>query len=377
MVKNYKVTLKWVERFLHILVPLSAGVAAIFPQILGTPFTTESLIRLILGLVAGIAVSGTLERYVTLNEIEEHTRKLSERSNIELIRSAQESGVDDLFPRANEERLRSIVGAIKHASGDLDICGIALPAMVKNDIFREAVSDYSKRHEIRVMLLDPDCDEAKRRANIEAPLGRATITDIKDTRDWILKQQTENGRFRLHLYQIPPMLSLIVTNQHVFVEPYHFGRPEGLEGCIGGNVPMMKIRNLPELEYRNPYAFFKAHFEYLWNFTRGLRVNLPLEIIDARPSHYVVLENKMKNIQMAGWELSGQDSQRPYQFEPGLIWERGQRILIAQDTNALPHADKVLKTNYDFLGNNSILRLVTGSGILVSEWSIPQYIEAL
>jgi len=171
------------------------------------------------------------------------------------------------------------------------------------------------------------------------------------------------------------MLSLIITNQHAYVEPYHFGRPEGLEGCIGGNVPMMKIRNLPELEYRNPYAFFKAHFEYLWNFTRGLRVNLLIEIIEARPSHYVMLENKMKNINMEGWELSGQDSQRPFQFEHGTIWERGQKLLIAQDKNDLPKADKVLKTNYDFLGNNSILRLVTASGILVAEWSIPQYVE--
>ena len=375
MVKNYKFILKWVERFLHILVPLSAGIAAIFPQILGTPFTTDSLIRLILGLVAGIAVSGTLERYVTLNEIEEHTKKLSERSNIELLRSAQESGIDDIFSRADEKRLKSMAIAIKHASGDLDICGIALPAMVKNDIFREAVVDYAKQHEIRVMLLDPDCDEAKRRANIEAPLGRATITDIKDTRDWILKQQTENKKFRLHLYQIPPMLSLIITNQHVFVEPYHFGRPEGLEGCIGGNVPMIKIRNLPELEYRNPYAFYKAHFEYLWNFTRGLRVNLPIEIVQARPSHYIVLENKMKTIVMEGWELSGQDSQRPFQFEHGIIWEKGQKLLITQNNNDLPSVDKVLKTSYDFLGNNSILRLVTAGGILVSEWSIPQHIE--
>jgi hypothetical protein len=363
--------LKWFERFLHILVPLAATLVALYPELLGQPIGIDSLLRLILGLVAGIAIASSLERYVTLAEIEEHVGVISELSNIELLRSAREAGVVDLYPRADDDRIQSIIEAIKRASGPLDICGVALPSMVVNDEFREAVIEHSQKDDIRIMLLNPDSEEAVRRATIEAPLGRMTVGDIISTKEWILKQQMENKRFRLHFYDLPPMLSLIITDQFVFEEPYHFGRPVGMEGCIGGQVPMLKIRNQPELGYKNPYSYFKAHFEYVWNFTRGSRVNLPIMIIEAKASSYIVLENQTSDILMSGWEISGQASRRPYQFEPKFIWKSGERIVLVQESDHVPQYDRVIQAYGDFLGNNTILRLINAKGTLVTEWSMP------
>jgi len=369
---KFRTILHWVESILHLAIPVAAGLALIYEVFAGKQIDTDALLRLVLALVAGIAISRTLERYVTLRNIEGQTRKLSEISNVELLRSARECGVVDLFRRANIERVTHIVEAIKSARGTLDICGVALPTMVENDSFREAIVEYSEKYDVRALLLKPDSDEATRRKNIEAPLGRKTIADIEATRDWLMTQQERNKRFRVHLYDLPPMLSLVITDQFAFVEPYHFGRPDGLQGCIGGHVPMMKIRNLPELGPKNPYGFFKAHFEYLWNFTRGLRVNLTITIIEAKPSSYVVMENQTdKDIQMNGWELTGQASHRPYQFEPDFVWKHGERIVITQELGDYPDVYRVFQAEGDFLGNNAILRLTSDPGTLVAEWSIP------
>jgi hypothetical protein len=368
----FKVIMQWLEVVVSVIVALGASAILAYELISGPQLGIDTLTRVILALVAGIAISRTLERYVTLRGIEEQTAKLSEMSNIELLRSARDAGVVDLFRRANAERLDAIMETIRGSRGTLDICGVALPTMTVNEHFREAVLQYSQRHDIRILLLNPSCDEATRRAAIEAPLNRRTISDIEDTRDWLLLQMAKNKRFRLHLYDLPPMLNLIITDQFAFVEPYHFGRPEGLEGCIGGHLPMLKIRNQPEMGSKNPYAFLKEHFEYLWNYTRGRRVNLPISLIEAKPSTYVVFENQLgEDVEMAGWELTGQDSQRPFEFAPDFRWREGERIAIAHDSEtSFADVHRVLIADKDFMGNNSILRLTSYTGTLVAEWSI-------
>jgi hypothetical protein len=369
----FKVIVRWIETVIHLLVPLAAAVIAIYPELLtGQPPDSGTLLRLTLGVVAGMAIAGALERYVVLRDIETQTRKLSETVNLDLLRSAKDCGVVDVYPRADKERMAAIVAAIKSCKGPLDICGIALPKMITDDSFREAVLRHSERADVRVLLLKPDSPEAQRRAEIEAILGRTTIAHIVATADWIMKQQIENKRFRLHFYDLPPMMALVITDQFVFVEPYHFGRPEGVEGCIGGHVPMMKIRTLPELGPKDPYGFFQAHYEYLWNFTLGLRATLKIPLIEAKPSTYVVLENQTgHNIRMDGWELTGQGAHRPYQFERGFEWQAGERIVVTRNLRDHPGASRVLKADGDFMGNNTILKLTTGSDIWVAEWSVP------
>lgn len=373
--------LRWAEYFLNITLPAAAIIAAIYPELFsGKTVDTDTLLRLIIGLIAGIAAKGSVERYVTIRGIELNTKKLSETSNLELLRSAMNCGVVNMYIRSNSgdfnELIQDIVKDVKNDLGSLDICSVALPDMVRQESFREAVLEHSLRDDIRMMLLDPDSREAKRREKIETPLGRKTIADIRDMINWLMVKQIENKRFRLHLYDLPPMSLLIVTDQFAYVEPYHFGRPERIEGCIGGHVPLLKIRNMPELRPKNPYDFFRAHFEYLWDYTRGLRVNLPITLIEAVPSTYVVMENKMDiSICMDEWNLSGQESNRPYQFESDFFWQPGERIKIIQDqeNHAEDHLNDqtIFRVEDDFMGNNTILRLTNAVGVLVAEWSIP------
>lgn len=365
---------RWVELILRMVVPIAAVIAATFPELFfGRPVSLESLLRLTLGLIAAGAVTSAMERYGILAEIESQVAQVRELSNVELLHSAQDAGVTDVYPRANPHRILAMIEAIKHASGNLDLCGVAWPVMVENEQLREAIVEYSKKYDVRILLLDPECEEAERRANIEAPMGRKTIAHINASKDWIQMQQMENKRFRLHFYDIPPMLSLLITNHYVFEEAYHFGRPEGVIGCIGGHVPMLKIRNQPELETRNPYAFYKAHFEYLYSITRGSRVTLRIYIGEAKASAWVSLVNHMDQaINMTGWQLSGQGGRRPFSFPPNFIWKAGEKIVITQNSDDVPIAGRLLPDDGDFMGDNSILRLTNAAGALVGEWSVPQ-----
>jgi hypothetical protein len=235
--------------------------------------------------------------------------------------------------------------------------------------------EHSQKFDVRVLLLKPDSEEASRRAEIEKSMGRKTIVDIESTVEWLMEQQVSNKRFRVHLYNLPPMLSLVMTERFVYVEPYHFGKPDGVEGCIGGHVPMMKIKNLPELEgVGNPYDFFKAHFEYLWRVTQGLRVHLPIAIVSVKPSAFVVLENLTRHdIRMEGWKLTAQGSTTAYEFKPDLVWRKKTQLAIHSGPERpaeLTAMESVLSADEDFLGNNSILTLMNGVGTVMSELAL-------
>jgi hypothetical protein len=361
---------RWVEDGIALIVPVVAAVVLVLSTVY--TFRVETLLQLILAVVAGLAISEGLIRFGTLNDIAVHAKQLG-TSNLELLRSAQEAGIVSLSSRADESRTRDIVNEVQRSQGILDLCGVALPSLVENDFVRNVLLKYSQQYDVRVLLLDPECDEARRRADIEKPLGRKTIADIHDTLDWLRTQQARNRRFRVHLYNLPPMLSLFITNNFAFVEPYHFGRPDGLEGCIGGKVPMMKIRNRRELGTQNQYGFFKAHFEYMWRLTHGLQVHLPIEIIEARASEYVVLENHMDNdISMDEWKLISKGSNSPYLFGSDFVWKGKSRICVSSRDTPTPAGEwTLLEAEPDFLGNNTILTVSNAAGTVVWEMSLP------
>lgn len=373
--KVIKPIFKYLEIVASVLVPVAAAIMLVVSDY-SDGISSERMLKIILTIVCMLAILIVLHRFVTLREIDEKTQAIAESvaqisQSPDLLRSIQESGVMNFYPRADERRMADIIEEIEESHGRLFIAGVALPSMVSNSEFRKAVLERSVTTDVRILLLNPDSKEADRRADIERSLGRATIEHIRGTMHWIQEQQVNNYRFRVHLYDLPPMLSLIITQQFVFVEPYHFGKIPEVEGCIGGKVPMMKIMNRPDREIDNAYAYFLAHFDYLWEITRGRRVNLPINLIETVPSRFVKLENKTGyDIDLADWKFTAQESIEPYQFEEGDFWKNGEKIIISQEEKDT-HRGKIFRADGDFMGNNSILRLTNANGIMVGEWSIP------
>lgn len=66
-------------------------------------------------------------------------------------------------------------------------------------------------------------------------------------------------------YKNDPMINVITFAENIFVEQYHFGRPDIVPygGCIGEYVPVLQYRR-----DSNGYQFFSAHFDYLWSQSR-------------------------------------------------------------------------------------------------------------
>ncbi|MCB2178412.1 hypothetical protein KQH61_00685 [bacterium] len=368
---------KYVELIISIVLPIVGGVYLVFVAVTDG-VSADRMLQYILTVVCLLTVIIISHRFVTLSNIDKKTNSINQMvtqlsHSPELLNAIQSAGIMNIYPKADDDRMDDIINEIRQSTGKLLIAGVALPSMVSVQAFKDAVLERSKSSDVCLLLLNPESYEADRRADIERSLGRATIAHIQGTISWIQEQQAKNHRFRAHLYDLPPMLSLVISNQFVFVEPYHFGKIEGVEGCIGGKVPMMKILNQPNQGTENTYDYFLAHFNYLWEITRGQRVNLDIEIVEAALSQYVTLENHTgDDIRLADWKLSGQKSDQPYHFEIDDIWKADERIVVSQEVEIDHHQDRVFRATGNFMGNNSILRMTTASGILVGEWSIPQ-----
>lgn len=165
---------------------------------------------------------------------------------------------------------------------------------------------------VRVLLLDPDCSAANRRAEIE--IGGPTIDDIRSTilrgipstmlqrlaeldsgtlgalvAKWRSPAENEhNGalaelkrlvQLEVRTYEFDPTLFMMQFDDGLFVEQYHFGRPKGkvpYGGCIGKFLPVLQFRR-----DALSYEFLEAHFEYLWGKSRdrtGELLTLALEL---------------------------------------------------------------------------------------------------
>lgn len=379
------VILSRVEFLLRIAVPIVATVFLIIQIFIPMLMSNDTVLKLILLIVAALSISEGINKFLSINRIRSQLDNIQNQNlpesiielrksvdkiytfeipNQKLLESAYVAGIREVAPRSSKDWLPELTEEIINSKGSIDICTIGMPAIINSDGPRNALLQRAQRYDIRVLLLDPDCEEADRRAKIEHPLGRKTINDIKATISWLKDKMAKNGRFRVHLYQLPPMLSLFITSDHIYVEPYHFGRPDDVEGCIGGKVPNLKIKN----EANNSTAFFKAHFEYLWKDTRGGRLNLTFKITDyLRGSHIKIINNNDINIIMDGWVLAAHGVQKSLKFDPEFEWKSNEEITINIGSKRGDQAE--LFWDIKDINNQTIFTMQNANNITVAQWS--------
>lgn len=159
--------------------------------------------------------------------------------------------------------------------------------------------------DIRVMLLDPDCDQAKFRAyrefllnNDQLPFGEFTTTyyqhsklrsDLLDTMSKIDRVVRKLGdpRIKVKRYGTAPHMFLLVGDESAFAEQYSYGKlatqvPDE-EVILGSDMPLIEyqrgisgvyaslLKELRQDENDNteqlrpqPYPLLVDHFEYAW-----------------------------------------------------------------------------------------------------------------
>lgn len=158
------------------------------------------------------------------------------------------------------------------------------PSGEARDTLAHTVNTVATR--LRVLLLNPACEAAKKRQEIE--LGNATIADINHTIDNGLQavaaerladlQRATPGRdilkldlaalqtelkMEVRLYSVEPIAFVMMFDHTLFHEQYHRGRPAALVpigSCIG--------KFMPVLQYRRGsmgFTFLESHFDQIWN----------------------------------------------------------------------------------------------------------------
>lgn len=154
-------------------------------------------------------------------------------------------------------------------------------AIKKNNQLEKKILDGNTK--IKFLLLNPLSDPARRRAFVEhANLAYeessypklSLFKDICKVAKWFDQEiniKTKEN-IEVNFSSDTPTVLLIKTREFTFLEQYHMGRlsvagPEFVElayeyvdhDCIGGNVPVFKIKN------ESPYAKFMGdHFDNAW-----------------------------------------------------------------------------------------------------------------
>lgn len=373
-----RVIVRWTDIALNVATPIGAVAILVGIHLFGWTLTEADLLQLVLLVLGLLAIRASLERSGVLRSIEAttqktaaHTQRIADGQRLELLAAAADAGVVALYPRASEAIYADCANEIRRSKGHIFLCGVALKTFCDSQVVRAALREHSRVYESRVLLLDPTCDEAKRRAKIESPLGRNTIRHIESNRDWFVSLAADNCNVRVQLYALPPIVLLVMTDQFVYVEPYHFGRPDGLEDCIGGHVPVMKIRNRPELDAQNAYAVFEAHFDYLWDETARSQVHLSIRASEVVASSHVVLHNETeKTLAIGGWTLGGRGSHSPFVFPDGYVWKHGGALVVSSSRQNVPGQGELLHADMGFMGDNRVVTLQNTAGVEIAEFPV-------
>lgn len=219
-----------------------------------------------------------------------------------IIKACDESKIDSIFVSRLKDKndiQNAIDKAAKTTSNEIILLGIAFPSLFDpSEAHTSYIADKVQEpsFNMRILLLNPNSAAARRREIIER--GHQTINQIKHTLDDnivatvterfknllskhdelknkialmcndsaklnnIKSILSEHNKIKLRLYEFDPIAFLMGFDECLFTEQYHFGNPEGKvpsRSCIGKRIPVIQYN-----KDSDAYAFYKSHFEYVW-----------------------------------------------------------------------------------------------------------------
>jgi hypothetical protein len=333
-----------------------------------------------------LAISELITGSTTL-ALDKRTRNIAERAtriedtsvdilnkvkkiNIEMLNEARAVGIVGIFTRRKDDdpARRDVLAELERvqdAGGKVDLLGVALPDYFLRKPFAPFMENYVQYASFRALLLHPKSDAAVHRGRLERGLA-LTIRDIQASKQVIQGFLEENRRVQGHLYSVAPMVFLMITDNCVFLEPYHLGKVSSSAECIGGQVPFLKIEPVPELPpfETDTYTVMENHFEELWRNSEPIEIDLSIEfrrqadrcsLILTRPAH------AMGPLDLSDWTLRRKGSPDVYSFPPGTVLEIGGSVTVmsgpGDDSDEIKYTDDDLWKGKD----NLVLRNTAGS----------------
>jgi hypothetical protein len=215
-----------------------------------------------------------------------------------------EAGIVNIFydQALTRNRILHLISASKYR---LWIKGISLRSFFQyGDLFDALVKAVIRGVEVRVLLIDPDREQAKMRSFRELRMARGdadwdSFTEEELRQQRLYRETTESiahisrfigelrqlppnpahGSFEARLFASSPEAFVMLTDSAALVEQYHYGKIKPAEGdsmggILGGDVPVLEYgRQTPgKNPLKAPYRIFEDHFRFVFEFSKGLDV---------------------------------------------------------------------------------------------------------
>jgi hypothetical protein len=222
-------------------------------------------------------------------------------SHMHLVQVSQQAGIMDIFRSRviDQERFNEALEAVVGKARDLRLAGIAFPKILQTPPYPDPIKNviYDPGTKLKVLLLDPVGRAAQERAKIE--VGRTTIRHIDSTIEQLgnilrvraarlnltkaelMKDLAVLG-IEVHVYDFDPIAFMIITNDCLFLEQYHFGRlPSAFDGeCIGGLMPVLLFNS-----GSTAFQVMERHFHHIWrNRSSSITERIAAEALSPLPN---------------------------------------------------------------------------------------------
>jgi len=254
-----------------------------------------------------------VQTFSAIDDLEFHFDWLWKYASISAseYRQSHLEGVDTAIRQANIHNIyydsaksqKRILRLIEQTQKSLYIKGVSLHSFFRHgDLFNAIINACKRGVSVKVLLVDPNCEQARYRSFREYRIlhKKATLTEFTETVqksarlysdtvqsiDFIQKQTKllDLTTLDARLYFSAAEAFCLITDTSVIVEQYHYGTisPNPYESLLGGDVPVIEYKNFtPEDEdigfltardkVKDPYLLFKDHFDFVFEHcSKGL-----------------------------------------------------------------------------------------------------------
>lgn len=247
------------------------------------------------------------------------------RNDLDIVRSARDSGISRIYPlrtgeggggdasKAFHERVEQEFTKAAHKAietnqvGTIKMMGISLRAFFSDagDLYTPTKSALDNQSlKFQILLIDPFCTQAGIRSeresqnrkdqeytSVEDHFSSTLFMDLQkcaNALSGIIASDRPHAEIDVRLYSTAPSCFLILVNEIVFVETYHYGR-SGVGGRRGGKVPVLEFHS-----DTSTYKELEGHFDHVWfkSRYRELYPQIASDIATPRTSELV---NKLKD----------------------------------------------------------------------------------
>lgn len=256
------------------------GIGALLASFLFREAIWSAAVREIGVALAAVAIVMTADRFLLYRNYESVIR-----SQINCFGELPEPGIRHIYIGGEDVR-RRVLQVIDDSIRELLIQGTSLYSFFSDPAVNAVVISALQRSvSIRILLLDPDSEQAWFRSRLkdESNSFGADISDDSVRRN-ALPQADTRSTLRLlsalgtrygknldvRLYSSTPEAFVLVTERSVIFQPYLLGRGEATTSAL----PTFEIANFEDSDVgRSPYRLYREHVEHLYLMSRPVSLS--------------------------------------------------------------------------------------------------------